>query len=118
MPISTNFTQVKAGNPVGKGKTRMTRVKILSAIIVASALTILYINNVMQIDSLLLEIRTYEKEYESLRIKREIINARLISMESADRIIPLAESSLGLVLPSELPSRMDEIGKDSKPDNH
>ena len=91
---------------------RLTRWKMLAFILVASAITIFYIYNVMQIDSMLLEIRAFEKSYQNLRITKEMVNADMLKMESADRIIPLAETKLGLELPSKLPLILND--KDAK----
>jgi cell division protein FtsL len=82
---------------------KLSRWNVFGIIFVSALLMILYVGNVIAIDSILEEIQNLNKQRESIRNGNELLQTEIIKLESADRIIPLAEKELGMAKPSEAP---------------
>lgn len=80
-----------------KGKIKITRWSVLTMIVVSAALVILYINNVFRVDALLEDMRAYEKKYHFLKNRNKTLAAKVIRLQSAERITEIAEKKLGMV---------------------
>ncbi len=82
---------------------KFNRWKIFGIIFVSAVIMIFYVGNVLAIDTLLEDIQKLNKEKESIRNGNELLQAEVIRLESADRIIPLAQKELGMIKPTEAP---------------
>ncbi|MGE5480195.1 MAG: hypothetical protein ACM3U1_07170 [Chloroflexota bacterium] len=72
-------------------------------IIVASALTVAFISNVMTINRLLLENRALERELMLFKNRNDYLSGEVYQLESADRIIPIAKDRMGLTIIDKAP---------------
>lgn len=77
-------------------------------LILAALITVLYINNVLTVDRYLVEIRKYEAERKLLSENNESLNARLIELQSPERINKIATEKLNMVLPDKAPELLEE----------
>lgn len=59
--------------------------------------------NAIKIDKLVSEIRTLSKENDRIQNQNELLQAKLIKLKSPDRIIRIAKTELGLVIPDKAP---------------
>lgn len=91
-------------NLVSKIKTN--RWSAFGLVVLAAALTIAYIDNVLRVNSLLSDIQELEKQYEEVRTSNEMLNAKLIELQSAERITKIAYEQLGLIKPTKAPSKI------------
>lgn len=76
-------------------------------ILLASA-TIFYINNSMDVDEALIESRKLSKAVEEIESKNKELISRVTQLQSADRIIAIAEKDLGMIS-AETPPVIIEI---------
>ncbi len=76
----------------------------VSAYLILIALaTIFYISNVIAVNNLMEDIQIANAEYEKLYYQNKILSGRIIGLQSANRIIPIAKSKLGLSGPTQPP---------------
>ena len=82
------------------------RFRILGIILLTASLTILYISNLMYVNDLLNQVHQLNKEYDQIVNSNELIKARIVDLESPDRIIPYAEKNLRMINPNKAPKRI------------
>ncbi|TAL68872.1 MAG: hypothetical protein EPN82_09405 [Bacteroidetes bacterium] len=87
-----------------KEKKRISRWKLFGLILFSAILMVLYVSNVLYVDSELEEIQSLKKIYNSYRNGNELLKTDIIKLESAERIIPLAEKELGMMKSDKPPS--------------
>lgn len=68
-----------------------------------AASTVLYVYNVFAVNNLLRDIHVYSKEYEMLRNSNDLLISRAVSLQSAERIMHIAETNLGMVKADRAP---------------
>ena len=76
---------------------------LLGMLAVAAMLTVLYIYNVYAVNDLLRDIRKLEKKHEQLRAKNDVLAAKAVRLQSADRIIKIARENLNMKRPESPP---------------
>ncbi len=81
----------------------MRRYHIFAGIFIAAVITVLYISNLMYVNKLLKEVHYLNKEYEIIVLTNEMLEARIVRLESPERIIPYADSKLGMIISDEAP---------------
>jgi cell division protein FtsB len=87
-------------NPIKRLKFRTiknNRWKVLIAVIGLALFTVLYVYNVMQIDSRMKEVQEMSREYDKLHESNNMLRSKLNQLHSADRIIKIAREEIGLV---------------------
>lgn len=77
---------------------------IVFLLVVASAVTtIFYISNVLAVNDLLEHTQKLEKQVQELRTSNELLNAKVIQLQSAERITSIAEQKLFMQKPLKAP---------------
>lgn len=104
--ISNFFTKIGL-NEKFKENIRQNRWKILLFLAISSVLTVIYINNVREINSNLSDIRSLEKSIEAISTSNEELNSTINRLNSADRVISSASEKLNMYLPKEAPLIME-----------
>ena len=84
-------------------KKRVNRWKLFGLLLLSSTLMLLYVSNVLYVDSQLEEMQSMKKIYNSMKNGNELLKTEIIKLESADRIIPYAEKELGMLKPDKPP---------------
>lgn len=64
---------------------------------------ILLVSNVRTINAMLVENRKLELSIIELKDRNARLYSRIVELESAERVIPIAETMLGMYLPEETP---------------
>lgn len=77
---------------------------VLSLVAVTSLLITAYIDNVLKVNNLLSEVRALESRLSEVRASNELLNSKLISLQSAERITKIAEEKLGMKKPDKAPT--------------
>ncbi|MFP4369866.1 MAG: hypothetical protein ACLFR2_09820 [Candidatus Kapaibacterium sp.] len=77
-------------------KIKQNRWAVFIIILMSAAATVFYIDNVFEVNRLMREIRVMEKKQKQLSYYNDILRTRVIRLESAERIIPVAEDRLGM----------------------
>jgi cell division protein FtsB len=91
----THNTKIK---PVFSG-----RLKVFAFVITGAFITILYVSNVMRVNSLLKDVNSRKKQYEKIRNYNQILNAKINELQSAERITTIAHDRLGMDRGQEAP---------------
>lgn len=91
----------KAEEP--KKPKKLTRWKIFFLISLSAVITIIYVDNVLHVNYLLKDNQNLKKSYKILKNNNDILRTRLNSLQSPERIIPIAEKELGLVKSQKAP---------------
>lgn len=86
-----------------KLKEKFSRWTILLLIVISALVTVGYIYNVMQVESLLKEVEDLKTKNESLRNSNELFLTKLNELQSADRITTIAGTKLGMVRSTQAP---------------
>jgi cell division protein FtsB len=79
------------------------RLKIFGLVITGALVTILYVSNVMSVNSLLKDVQARKKQYEKIRNYNELLNAKINDLQSAERITTIAHDRLGMDRGQEAP---------------
>jgi cell division protein FtsL len=79
------------------------RFRAFAIIAIVAVVLLFYVNNTIKINSLLTQIQKQENTLKELKTNNELLKAQIIELESAERIIPIAEQKLGLTKPTTLP---------------
>ncbi len=87
-------------------KIKSNRWSAFGIVVLAAALTIAYIENVFHVNSLLLDVQDLEKQVEEVRSSNELLNSKLIELQSAGRITKIASERLGLIKPTKAPTKI------------
>lgn len=67
--------------------------------------------NAIKIDKLVSEIRSLSKKHDMMQNQNELLQAKLIKLKSPDRIIRIAKTQLGLVIPEKAPVVIEKENK-------
>lgn len=78
----------------------------------AALFTIAYIDNVIKVNKLMVEVQQLEHQNEEIRTSNELLNAKLIELQSAERITKIAEEKLGMIKPSKAPIKLEHREND------
>jgi cell division protein FtsL len=79
------------------------RWKVLSSIILVVITMVLWISNVNRVNKLLLENHRLEIELKDISSQNEVLSRENTQLRSPDRIIPIAQQRLGMILNDEAP---------------
>jgi cell division protein FtsL len=95
---ANNENQSKPDSPkLSKAKKVFNRMTLMFVLFVAAGGTAIYINNVMRINKMLNEIRSLEKQRDSLVSMNQHLKSKVLDMQSASRITALAKNKLGMI---------------------
>lgn len=105
MNLDKNYGNDSSNNFSDKSNAgkRPSRWAIFGLIILAAALTALYVRNVRVVDDSLQNQRKLQVELERLENQNELLQKRLNEMRSAEKIIPKAEEMLQMQTSEEKP---------------
>ena len=81
----------------------LNRWSIFGLVAIAAIITVLYIYNVTRINNLLSEIRELEHNHEIIKNSNDLLKVQIIKLQSADRIIPIAQNRLGMIKSTVIP---------------
>ena len=84
-------------------KKRINRWGVFGILCLLAAMTIGYVSNVMKIDELLSDVQILNKKYEILKNSNEILETNINQLQSADRIIKIAQDELGMIKSEKMP---------------
>ncbi|MCX6154862.1 MAG: septum formation initiator family protein [Candidatus Kapabacteria bacterium] len=73
---------------------------------IIAVLTVLYVNSVFKVNSILADINQQEMLLESLKNNNYLLISQAEKLQSADRICKIAEASLGLVRNDKIPEEL------------
>ena len=82
---------------------RDNRWNIFALIAIVSVSVVLYIGNVIQVNSLIKEVHQMKKGCEELKNRNIILHNKLAELESPDRILTIATERLGMVRSDKAP---------------
>ena len=103
MTISVNNQFKKGKKKLLKKIFSLNRWSVFGLVSLFALLTIFYVYNVNRVNNLLKEIRNLEHKHELLKNTIDQLKAEVNSLQSADRIIPIARQKIGLINPSYTP---------------
>lgn len=85
---------------------RLNRWFLAGAIAFMAVFTIFMVNNVRSVNSLLTDIGKLEDRKQILEDENKLIRSEILRLESADRIIPLAETKLKMKSAGRAPKKL------------
>ena len=86
-----------------KIKSGLNRWTIFSIVVVSSAITILYVYNVIKVNTLMKDVQDLSKKYELLKNNNKLLQEKINELESPERIIKIAQTQLGMILNDSVP---------------
>ncbi len=89
-----------------KKKTALNRWAVFGIIFFFAAMTIVYVDNSIKINSLLKDIHLLEKKVQAAKHENEILRAEINRLEAPQRIISIARDKLGMEKPSQPPKKL------------
>jgi cell division protein FtsL len=84
------------------------RFLIFGSILIAAAVTILYISNLFYVNKLLKDVHDLNKAYKEIISNNEVLQAEVSKLESPDRIIPYATDKLDMIVSEQAPIIIDQ----------
>ncbi len=82
---------------------KINRWIVFLLVVASAATTILYISNVLAVNDLLEHTQKLEKQVQEIRTSNELLNAKVIQLQSAERITSIAEQKLNMQKPLKAP---------------
>lgn len=80
-----------------KNWLNLNRWSVFVFILVSAFSMIIYVNNVIEINTLLLDVQKLEKKKLDYINYNKLQNLQIIQLQSPDRIIPIASGKMGMV---------------------
>ena len=90
-----------------KQKKKLNRWSVFGLVALVACLTILYVGNVLQVNTLLKEVRDSEYDLNNLKNENEILRLELNKLQSPERIVSIAEDKLGMIRADKPPKIMN-----------
>lgn len=87
-------------------KIKTNRWKAFGIVVLSAVLTVFYIDNVFRVNNLLIEIQNLQKQLEEIKTSNQVINTKIIELESAERVTKIAEEKLGMTKPTKVPQKI------------
>jgi cell division protein FtsL len=98
--------------PLNINRGLMPRRWLILGVLVASAVFIVvFVNNVIRVGKITVEIDQMRKEHQRLSHQNELYRAEIIRLQSPERITAVAKSRLGLIPANTAPERLPAIEK-------
>lgn len=91
-----------------KEKFRRNRWSVFAFVSFAAVSTIIYVSNVRNINNLAEMVDKKSRLLDELRNSNEVLNHKLIELQSPSRIIEIATLKLGMVKPDKAPIVIEE----------
>ncbi len=82
---------------------KVKRLEIFCIVVIATILGSIQVGNTAKINNLLTKINKQNQELIDIKVNIQLLESESIKLESAERIIPIAEKELGLVIPTTIP---------------
>ncbi len=79
---------------------------VLGGLVLSALVVVLFVNNVLRVGKLTIEMETMKKEQQRLVHQNELLRGEIIRLQSPERITAVAKSRLGLVPASSAPTRL------------
>ena len=89
-------------------KIRINRLVLLFVLLFASALMILYVDNVRRIDDMYSDIQKNRKLSNKVQNEIDLLRTRLNYLQSPERIMKVAEREMDMIKIEELPEILPE----------
>ncbi|MDQ1265167.1 MAG: hypothetical protein QG635_317 [Bacteroidota bacterium] len=94
----------KDSKPEQKNQNNLiTRWGVFGFVFATAVLMTLYVYNVIEVNDLMLQNRRLEAKSKSLNQSNELLQTKVIELQSADRICTIAKERLGMVSPEKAP---------------
>lgn len=84
-------------------RKKLNRLKVFGFLAFAALLTIIYVNNVIMVNSMLRDVRVLEKELENVEITNTYLMTKLNYLQSPDRIMRIASEKLEMIQNDNIP---------------
>lgn len=94
--------------PVVKQRRLLNRWSMFALFFVSSAATVGYVSNVIAVNKLSSERDQMRRAVDSMRILNQSLRTESFRLQSADRIISIATTRLGMIAPPEAPTVLTE----------
>ena len=86
-----------------KKTSRFNRWSVFGMLFLGAVFIVIYVNNVIKIDSLLMEIQNLKKKQAEIKYKNQALSANLNELQSPEEIIKRASERLKMIKPEEAP---------------
>lgn len=95
---------VKEAPSIVKQRNLLNRWSIMALMLISASATVLYVNNVLEIKTLLKHKESLKKSADSMRVVNETLKYETYRLQSSERITRIAQERLGLVPPAKAPT--------------
>jgi cell division protein FtsL len=92
-------------------KRRSSTFNVIAILFLAAVAIVLYINNIIAVNRLVVEVGELEQKYATVVNSNEILRAEINRRSSLERIGRIASEQLGLQHPKQQPQVLDVDGK-------
>ena len=90
---------------------RINRWNVFAFVFIASVITIVYVNNVVNVNKLLKENQDRRKELETIRNENAFLKTTLNQLQSPERITRIAQSEFGMTKIESAPLLISDESK-------
>lgn len=87
---------------------------VLGGLALSAMVIVLFVNNVLRVGKLTVEMETMKKEHQRIVHQNEVLRAEIIRLQSPERITTVAKSRLGMIPASSAPTRIPPAPEISK----
>jgi len=84
----------------------LNRWSIFGLLVVSALAVVLYVSNVVRVNTLMRNMQRYEKTRDSLVYANQSLQSEIMRLQSAERITTIARTKLGMIPNSQAPKRL------------
>ena len=96
----------KESPSIVKERKILNRWSIFGLLIISSVLVVLYVSNVVRVNTLLSEMQDHEKTLDSLLYINQSLQNEIMQLQSTERITAIAQSKLKMIQNPQAPKRL------------
>jgi cell division protein FtsL len=98
--------QPKEPSAIIKERTLLNRWSIFGLLVVSAFVVVLYVSNVVRVNTLMRNMQQREKTRDSLVYANQALESQIMRLQSAERITTIARTKLGMIPNAQAPKRL------------
>jgi cell division protein FtsL len=96
----------KESPAIVKERKLLNRWSIFGLLIISSVMVVLYVSNVVRVNTLLTRMQDHEKTLDSLLYVNQSLQNEIMQLQSTERITAIAQSKLNMIPNPQAPKRL------------
>ncbi|MBI3232468.1 MAG: cell division protein FtsL [Bacteroidetes bacterium] len=100
------FPEQKEPAAIVKERKLLNRWSIFGLLVVSAAVVVLYVSNVVRVNTMMRDMQSHEKTRDSLVYSNQGLQSEIMRLQSAERITTIAKTKLGMIPNPQVPKKL------------